>query len=216
MRAVSRRRGADERGSVVPLAAVLAVAIGGLVIGVGRVGVEVVTTSRASSAADAAALAGAADGRQAAERLAAANGAVLVTFEAEGREVQVTVRVGGAEAVARAAAVEPPVTTAASVGLTAEVRSALAAAEVALGRTVPVTSGWRSPAAQQALWDRRAANPYPVARPGTSAHERGEAVDVSLAVADELAAVGPSVGLCRPLPATDPVHFELCRVRRAG
>ncbi len=215
MREVSQGWGAGERGSVVPLAAVLAVAIGGLVIGLGRVGVEVVTASRASSAADAAALAGAAQGRQAAERLAAANGAVLVAFEAEGREVQVTVRVGGAEAVARAATVESPL-AAAAVGLTAEMRSALAAAETALGRAVPVTSGWRSPAAQQALWDRRATNPYPVARPGTSAHERGEAVDVSLAVADSLAAVGPSVGLCRPLPATDPVHFELCRVRRAG
>jgi hypothetical protein len=202
---------------VVPLAALLAVAIGGLVIGLGRVGVEVVTASRASSAADAAALAGAADGRQAAERVAAANGGALVTFEAEGREVQVTVRVGGAEAVARATTVEPPVAAHAGVvGLTAEMRGALAAAEAALGRAVPVTSGWRSPAAQQALWDRRATNPYPVARPGTSAHERGEAVDVSVSVADALAAVGPSVGLCRPLPATDPVHFELCRVRRAG
>lgn len=208
-------RSRDERGSVVPLAALLAVAIGGLVVGVGRVGVEVVTASRASSAADAAALAGAADGREAAERLAAANGGVLVAFAAEGREVQVAVRVGSAEAVARATSVEPPAAAAVG-GLTAEMRGALAAAEAALGRAVPVTSGWRSPAAQQALWDRRATNRYPVARPGTSAHERGEAVDVSLAVADELAAVGPSVGLCRPLPATDPVHFELCRVRRAS
>ena len=208
-------RAGDERGSVVPLAALLAVAIGGLVVGVGRVGVEVITASRASSAADAAALAGAADGREAAERLAAANGGVLVAFAAEGREVQVAVRVGSAEAVARATAVHPAAVVGVG-GLTPEMRGALAAAEAALGRAVPVTSGWRSPAAQQALWDRRATNPYPVARPGASAHERGEAVDVSLAVADELAAVGPSVGLCRPLPATDPVHFELCRVRRAS
>ncbi len=76
---------------------------------------------------------------------------------------------------------------------------------------MPVTSGWRSTAAQQALWERRASNPFPVARPGTSAHERGTAIDVPRAFADTLAAIGPSVGLCRPLPTTDPVHFELCQ-----
>jgi hypothetical protein len=200
---------------VVPLAALLAVAVGGLVVGLGRVGVEVVTASRASAAADAAALAGAAEGREAAERLATANGGVLVAYASEGREVQVAVRVGEAEAVARATAVEPPAAVGLG-GLTSEMRAALAAAEAALGRAVPVTSGWRSPASQQALWDRRATNPHPVARPGTSAHERGEAIDVDLQVADELARVGESVGLCRPLPATDPVHFELCRVKRAS
>ena len=67
-----------------------------------------------------------------------------------------------------------------------------------------------------ALWAARAGNPYPVARPGTSAHERGRAVDVPRSFADRLAAVGPAAGLCRPLPRTDPVHFEPCRPSAEG
>jgi LAS superfamily LD-carboxypeptidase LdcB len=75
---------------------------------------------------------------------------------------------------------------------------------------VPVTSGYRSPADQTRLWLDRARNPFPVAPPGTSMHERGLAVDVPLGVADRLAAVGAEAGLCRPYPVADPVHFELC------
>ena len=57
---------------------------------------------RAVSAADAAALAGVVGGRDAAERLAAANGALLVGWERDGRDVLVTVVVGGRSATARA------------------------------------------------------------------------------------------------------------------
>jgi hypothetical protein len=60
------------------------------------------------------------------------------------------------------------------------------------------------------LWDRRHTNPYPVARPGTSDHERGLAVDVGRSAVAELAAVAARAGLCQPLPATDPVHFVVC------
>lgn len=210
------REAARERGSVVPLAALLTLAIAGLVVGVGHVGVDVVTASRARSAADAAALAGAAEGEGGARRLAAANGGEVVSYDAEGDEVQVTVRVGDAEAVARAARSGRTGGSAGVAGLTAELRSAIAAAEAVLGRRLPITSGWRSAGDQQALWDRRATNRFPVAPPGTSAHERGEAIDVDVAVAPALAAVGPAVGLCRPLPATDPVHFEVCRPKREG
>jgi hypothetical protein len=200
---------------VLPLVALVVVGIGVLVVAVGAVGADVVSAARARTAADAAALAGAAGGEEAARRLAAANGGALVAF-ADGGDgtVTVTVSVGPAEAVARAArrggAGAPGGGGAPVAGLTEAMRAALAAAEAALGRPVPITSGWRSPAQQQALWDRRATNPFPVARPGTSAHERGTAVDVPRSVAPALAAVGPSVGLCRPLPTTDPVHFELC------
>jgi hypothetical protein len=83
-----------------------------------------------------------------------------------------------------------------------------------LGGPVPVTSGFRSPADQRRLWLRRATNPYPVAAPGSSMHERGLAVDVALAVADRLAALSPQTGLCRPYPVADPVHFELCPADR--
>jgi uncharacterized protein YcbK (DUF882 family) len=197
---------------VLPLVALLLVAIAGLTVAVGDVGLDVVTAARARAAADAAALAGAADGEAAARRMALANGATLVDYATAGQEVQVTVAVAGVEARARAARrADRDLGGASGAGLTAAMRAAIDAAEEALGRPLPVTSGWRSPAAQQALWERRASNPYPVARPGTSAHERGTAIDVPRALADALAAVGPSVGLCRPLPTTDPVHFELCQ-----
>lgn len=205
-------RGRGERGSVVPIVALLALAIGGLAVGVGRVGADVVVSARARAAADAAALAGVAQGEEAARRLAEANGGRLVHYEAEGAEVQVEVTVRDARAVARAErSTGGGGGGATAAGLTTEMRAAIAAAEARLGRPVPITSGWRSPASQQALWDRRATNPFPVARPGTSSHERGTAIDVPRAFAPALAAVGPAVGLCRPLPATDPVHFELCR-----
>jgi Flp pilus assembly protein TadG len=61
-----------------------------------------VDRSRASSAADAAALAGAADGEDAARDVAAANGAVLVSYTADGSSVAVTVSNGSARASARA------------------------------------------------------------------------------------------------------------------
>ena len=54
--------------------------------------------ARARTAADAAALAGAAEGEAAARRLAAANGGRLVEFRREGDEVVVRVRVGVAAA----------------------------------------------------------------------------------------------------------------------
>jgi hypothetical protein len=93
-----------ERGSTTPLLAVLVVAVGGLCVGLGRLGADADAAARAQTAADAAALAGAADGLGAARRLAAANGAEVVemTASADGDEAQVIVRVRGVEAQARA------------------------------------------------------------------------------------------------------------------
>jgi hypothetical protein len=192
----------------------LVLATGGLCVGLGRLGSDAVDAGRARTAADAAALAGAAGGEGAARTVAGANGGVVVSFRAAGSEVQVQVRVGRASAVAQAVGTPRGGGGAARAGLVPELLAALRAAEAALGRAIPITSGWRSPAHQQALWANRAANPYPVAPPGRSTHERGEAVDVPLDVADRLAAVGTAVGLCRPLPRSDPIHFELCRPTR--
>jgi hypothetical protein len=79
------------------------------------------------------------------------------------------------------------------------------------GETWTVTSGLRTTAEQQRLWDDRASNPYPVARPGTSRHEHGNAADVTIggrAIQD----VVPAADLIRagisPL-AGDAVHVEL-------
>ena len=93
-----------ERGSTTPLLAVVVVAVGGLCVGLGRLGADANAAARAQTAADAAALAGAADGLGSARRLAAANGAEVVELTAndDGTEVQVIVEVRGVEAVARA------------------------------------------------------------------------------------------------------------------
>lgn len=64
--------------------------------------VELRERQRAVTAADAAALAGVIDGREAAVRIAAANGGVLVGWSERGRDVTVVVTVGGASATARA------------------------------------------------------------------------------------------------------------------
>jgi peptidoglycan L-alanyl-D-glutamate endopeptidase CwlK len=61
--------------------------------------------------------------------------------------------------------------------LAARVRR-MADALAARGIAIRVSSGLRSTAKQAALYADRANNPNPVARPGTSKHERGEAVDI--------------------------------------
>lgn len=70
-----------------------------------------------------------------------------------------------------------------------------------------VVSGHRSRQEQAALYANRGSNPYPVAAPGSSPHERGDAVDLGgdLSLARRLAA---QFGLAQPV-AGDPVHFEL-------
>jgi hypothetical protein len=203
---------ARERGSILPLVALLVVAAGGLCFALGRFGGEAVAASRARPAPAAAALAGAADGEAAARAVARANGAELVGARRDGAAFEAEVRLAGETATARAEGGGE----AGRRGLVPELTAALRRAEALLGVPVPISSGYRSAAAQRALWTARAANPYPVARPGTSAHERGRAVDVPRSFAERLAAVGPRVGLCRPLPRTDPVHFEPCRPSAEG
>lgn len=71
-----------------------------------------------------------------------------------------------------------------------------------------VTSVYRSYTDQLDLWNNRARNPYPVARPGTSYHQYRRAFDVSarpevLAWAGE---VWRSWG--GTVPMNDPIHFQ--------
>ena len=200
----------NERGSATPLLALLVVMLAGLGFGLGRLGGLVNTRAAAQSAADAAALAGAAAGEGAARELAAANGAEVRRLERDDGEVEVEVRIGRVTAVARAAGAGGVGGGVRAAGLVPELRAALVQAGRLLGAPVPITSGWRSTATQQRLYDARRANPFPVARPGTSMHERGRAVDVPRSFVARLAAVAPAVGLCHPWPETDPVHFELC------
>lgn len=91
---------------------------------------------------------------------------------------------------------------------------AMANALQARGIVIRVANGLRSTAKQAALYANRASNPYPVAKPGTSLHERGLAVDVAVVRGGTLAqvgAVGESLGLRwgGRFTHADPVHFEL-------
>ena len=73
-----------------------------LMVAVGHFSARLVDQQQAQLAADAAALAGVVGGRDAAERLAAANDGVLTDFVVAGYEVVVEVRVGNEWAKARA------------------------------------------------------------------------------------------------------------------
>ena len=76
-----------------------------------------------------------------------------------------------------------------------------------------VTSGYRTPAQQATLYVNRAANPYPVNRPGDSAHQFGLAFDSSFSAAHK-AQLMPlwkevrwAVGF--HVPDNDDVHAEV-------
>ena len=100
--ACRRLRPRAESGQVVPLMAGLVALVAVLALGTIRLGEVVTDRARAHTAADAAALAGASGGHAMAEEVATDNGGDLVAFVQVRREVEVTVRVSGVEAVARA------------------------------------------------------------------------------------------------------------------
>ena len=193
--------------------AVVIVACGISCMVVGEVAGAALRRGRAKTAADAAALAGAADGVDAARAVASANGATLRSFDQRGDETTVRVTLGDAGARARAVRVGPRFQGGIGDvnGLAPAIRAALARAGQLLGQPVPITSGFRTRAQQAALWNHRASNPYPVAPPGSSMHERGLAIDVPASFVARLLTVGARAGLCQPYPRTDMVHFELCR-----
>jgi hypothetical protein len=207
-----------DAGQALPFVAVLVGLACLVAIVVADLGVAAVARGRARAAADAVALAGVAEGRSGADDVARANRATLRSYRADGVTVEVVVEVDGARATARAEGGEvwagpiPP-----GGGdrdrLAPAVLAAVRRADALLGMPVPVVSGYRSPAEQSRLWENRATNPYPVAPPGTSAHERGMAVDVPRGFVSTLVTVAAAAGLCRPLPESDPVHFEPCGAR---
>ena len=71
------------------------------------------------------------------------------------------------------------------------------------GKPLPITSGVRTTEQQAAL--AAGGNKYPVAKPGTSKHEFGNAVDISASVPESFL---KQFGLFRPHGAKDPVHYE--------
>ena len=95
------RARADE-GQLLPLYAVILLVACGAIVVLGQLGQLAHRRARARTAADAAALAGAAEGREAAESVAAANGAVLDGYATDGVHVDVVVHIGGTHATARA------------------------------------------------------------------------------------------------------------------
>jgi len=201
-------RASGERGQALPIVLLLVALTGAALLVVGRVGARAAAAARARSAADAAALAGAAAGPEVAREVARLNGSSATVVSGTVGDVTVTVRVGGEEAQARAVG---PGAGAGTGGLVPELQAAITRATALLGRPIPIVSGLRTHAEQAALWARRATNPYPVAAPGTSAHERGRAIDVPRSFVPVLVRVAAAAGLCRPLPTSDPVHFEPCR-----
>lgn len=199
-----------------------------LSVGIVHVGGAFGERTRTQTAADAAALAAAAesalggDGDPAgqAARFAQLNGAVLkrCLCEIGATAAQVEVAIGPTTARARAAfdprRVLPPT---ASPGRLHPLLSSATQRLVELSNArVVVVSGWRSFEEQSALWDRalrehgsaEAADTW-VARPGTSRHELGLAVDLGgdLDLALELIE-RYGLPLTRPL-AHEPWHFEL-------
>jgi hypothetical protein len=173
----------SERGQVLPLVALVMVVAGLAVVAIGRIGGAAVDRARAQSAADAAALAGAADGKDAARELARANGGRLDGYEEVGDDARVRVEVGDAEAPARAHAsggdvVLPP----SRRGVAPAMAAALARADQLLDDPVPVVR---------------------VTPPGLEIWVAGSA-------AAFVASVGPRAGLCQPAPATAPMRFGLC------
>lgn len=202
----------------------LAVTLSGFVANVGGVASA---KARAQLAADAAALAavaesatyGAGDPETIAGHFARINGGELVgCLCAPGANAaQVTVVVGDAEARARAV-FEPSrvVPVAASGGMHPALQGAVGRLLAVAGGAVSVVSGHRTQSEQEILWQDaverygsvEAADDW-VARPGTSMHEMGLAVDLGGDV--ELAArlvADLGLPLHRPLP-NEPWHFEL-------
>lgn len=94
--------GRNERGTVVPLFALFMLAVVGVMLLSVRLGNEVITQSRAQTAADAVALAVASAGESAAVTVARANQANVISAERVGDRARVEVNVGGHRARASA------------------------------------------------------------------------------------------------------------------
>ncbi len=93
-----------ESGQALPLMALVLIVAITAILALARIGGALDDSARARTAADAAALAGAVDGRAGARSMAEQNGGTLVEFVQRGEMVDVEVRVGDSSATARAGA----------------------------------------------------------------------------------------------------------------
>lgn len=183
----------DRRGQVLPLVALVVVLTGMACLWAGQLGGAAVARAQAATAADAAALAGAARGRVAAWAAAADNGGRLARYQEVGADTEVEVVVGGARAIARARRSGDAGGPGADVA--PALRAALARAAQLLGSPVPLEA--------------------PPARPRP---RRGRpalrlSVEVAPAAVPRLLRVGPQAGLC-PLDAGGGAgRFGLCPPR---
>jgi len=110
-------------------------------------------------------------------------------------------------------------------GLSREFASALVAAQKAYGKPIHFTSLYRSYEKQKKLWDDsfaagtpgRGPTGLPIAKPGSSAHEKGIAADISRNQANDpdLIAALKSQGITKNVP-NDPVHFELTGLKTSS
>ena len=205
----------------------LTVLLGGFVRDVGQASY---LKARAQLAADAAALAAVAEAGPYGSGLpsfqarifAEANGARLLECRCEPSATAAQVEVAVGDVIARARAVMDPEkllpapVTFAHEGLDPRLAVAVEALVDASGGRISIGSGYRTYEEQSALWaealarygDPEIADDW-VARPGTSMHERGLAVDLEgdLALAERLV-TELGLPLHSPLP-NEPWHFEL-------
>jgi hypothetical protein len=98
-----------------------------------------------------------------------------------------------------------------SPDLAERLEQAKAAYQKEYGKPLPITSGFRTREEQQRLFDQRKSNPNLVAKPGTSLHETGNAVDIGTTVPE---AFLNQFGIHRPLGKKDPVHAVLMPVEK--
>ena len=170
-----------ERGSTLPLLAVLILAAGGAIVVLGRIGGAAVDRASARTAADAAALAGAAEGRAGAASVAAADGGRIESYRELGAETEVRVSEGRATAVARARRESRGT---GDNGMAPALRAVWTRLGQLLGQAVPVYSVVPS-----------------------SSGQAGMAVVVPPDWATRLTSMGRQGGLC----PVAPVQFEVCR-----
>ena len=104
-----RTRLHGESGGALVLVPLLTAALAAvMMVALGHLGETAVDRTRARTAADAAALAGLEGGADAARRIAAGNGATLVSFHGDSATSQVTVVVAVGDASATARATDAP------------------------------------------------------------------------------------------------------------
>lgn len=113
-----------------------------------------------------------------------------------------------------ACATPPPLRTWHAVTLQPLAMTAFKKASALSGGSIEVVQSYRSCAEQRAACMRLCSNangcPNACARPGTSYHQLGAAIDISSDAFRDPRVVSAlqQSGWCEPLPTTDPLHFS--------